>query len=58
MLSDPDKNATLEYYLEPNELMEVEPTNGILRLKRTWHRQLNAQSRACVSGKLFGLSDL
>ncbi|KAI6177756.1 hypothetical protein M3Y97_00942500 [Aphelenchoides bicaudatus] len=46
---DPDKNATLEYYLEPNELLEVESTTGSLKLKNAWHRQLNVESRACVS---------
>ncbi|KAI6226363.1 hypothetical protein M3Y99_01296100 [Aphelenchoides fujianensis] len=46
---DPDQNATLEYYLEPNELLEVEAFSGTLKLKSSWRRQLNVNSRACVS---------
>ncbi|KAI6229219.1 hypothetical protein M3Y95_00508200 [Aphelenchoides besseyi] len=46
---DPDQNATLEYYLESNELLEVESFSGALKLKSTWRRQLNLNTKACVS---------
>uniref|UniRef100_A0A1I7RLZ2 Cadherin EGF LAG seven-pass G-type receptor 2 n=2 Tax=Bursaphelenchus xylophilus TaxID=6326 RepID=A0A1I7RLZ2_BURXY len=46
---DPDQNATLEFYLEPNQLLDVEPFSGALRLKGHWKRQLNAENKACVS---------
>ncbi|CAD5218600.1 unnamed protein product [Bursaphelenchus okinawaensis] len=46
---DPDQNATLEYYLEPNQLLEVESFTGALRLKGQWKRQLDAENKACVS---------
>lgn len=54
--SDPDKNATLEYYLEPNEILEVDTTNGALRLKNIWRRQLDAESRVCVSGSFMAMT--
>ncbi|ETN76935.1 cadherin domain protein [Necator americanus] len=46
---DPDQNATLEYYMEENQLLTVEKFTGKLTLKSQWKRNIDAQFKTCVS---------
>ncbi|KAE9550699.1 hypothetical protein FO519_006082, partial [Halicephalobus sp. NKZ332] len=46
---DPDRNATLEHYLEENDVLGVEEFTGKLFLKALYHRQFNMEQKACVS---------
>ncbi|KJH47966.1 laminin G domain protein [Dictyocaulus viviparus] len=48
-LSDPDQNATLEYYVEENELITAEKITGKLILKHQLRRNIDTQFRTCVS---------
>ncbi|VDM53258.1 unnamed protein product [Angiostrongylus costaricensis] len=47
---DPDQNATLEYYMEENQLITVEKFTGKLVLKSQWKRNIDTQIKTCVSG--------
>ena len=50
-------NATLEYYLEPNELLQVDPLSGTLHLIRVdWLNSIDMQLQACVSGQFLCLA--
>ncbi|KAH7724708.1 Protein FMI-1 [Aphelenchoides avenae] len=46
---DPDQNATLEHYLEPNDIIAVEGFSGELVFRNYWRRQIDVESKACVS---------
>ncbi|KAK6046597.1 EGF-like domain protein, partial [Cooperia oncophora] len=46
---DPDQNATLEYWMEDNQLVTVEKFTGKLILKNQWKRNLDTQFKTCVS---------
>uniref|UniRef100_A0A914XZD0 Cadherin domain-containing protein n=1 Tax=Panagrolaimus superbus TaxID=310955 RepID=A0A914XZD0_9BILA len=46
---DPDHNATLEHYLEENDVISVEEFSGKFSLKATFRRQINMEQKACVS---------
>uniref|UniRef100_A0A7E4VR33 Protocadherin Fat 1 n=1 Tax=Panagrellus redivivus TaxID=6233 RepID=A0A7E4VR33_PANRE len=46
---DPDHNATLEHYLEENDVIAVEEFSGKLILKTGFNRQINMEQKACVS---------
>uniref|UniRef100_A0A915CQB1 Uncharacterized protein n=1 Tax=Ditylenchus dipsaci TaxID=166011 RepID=A0A915CQB1_9BILA len=46
---DPDQNATLDYFIQPNDLLSVD-SFGALHLAHTnWRRQINAEHKVCVS---------
>uniref|UniRef100_A0A0N5A395 Cadherin n=1 Tax=Parastrongyloides trichosuri TaxID=131310 RepID=A0A0N5A395_PARTI len=46
---DPDHNATLEYFLEPNEIISAEKLNGKLKLLKLLDRHVSLQLKSCVS---------
>ncbi|VDO78481.1 unnamed protein product [Haemonchus placei] len=46
---DPDQNATLEYWMEANQLIDVEKFTGKLILKNQWKRNLDTHFKTCVS---------
>uniref|UniRef100_A0A0K0EWQ0 Flamingo-like protein FMI-1 (inferred by orthology to a C. elegans protein) n=1 Tax=Strongyloides venezuelensis TaxID=75913 RepID=A0A0K0EWQ0_STRVS len=46
---DPDQNATLEYFLEPNEILSVEKRSGKLKLLKLLNRHVSLQLKSCVS---------
>uniref|UniRef100_A0A7I4YNL8 Cadherin domain containing protein n=1 Tax=Haemonchus contortus TaxID=6289 RepID=A0A7I4YNL8_HAECO len=46
---DPDQNATLEYWMEENQLIDVEKFTGKLILKNQWKRNLDTHFKTCVS---------
>ncbi|EYC14800.1 hypothetical protein Y032_0039g165 [Ancylostoma ceylanicum] len=46
---DPDQNATLEYYMEENQLLAVEKFTGKLVLKSQWRRNIDTHFKTCVS---------
>uniref|UniRef100_A0A158P8W9 Cadherin-23 n=1 Tax=Angiostrongylus cantonensis TaxID=6313 RepID=A0A158P8W9_ANGCA len=46
---DPDQNATLEYYMEENQLITVEKFTGKIILKSQWKRNIDTQIKTCVS---------
>uniref|UniRef100_A0A914HXA3 Uncharacterized protein n=1 Tax=Globodera rostochiensis TaxID=31243 RepID=A0A914HXA3_GLORO len=47
---DPDQNATLEFAIEKNSLIDVHPQTGILTLLyANWQRQIDSEQRICVS---------
>lgn len=46
---DPDRNATLEYYMEENQLLDVEKFTGRLILQNQWKRNLDTSLKSCVS---------
>uniref|UniRef100_A0A0K0EGQ1 Cadherin n=1 Tax=Strongyloides stercoralis TaxID=6248 RepID=A0A0K0EGQ1_STRER len=46
---DPDQNATLEYFLEPNEIISVEKKSGKLKLLKFLNRHVSLQLKSCVS---------
>uniref|UniRef100_A0AC34PUQ4 Uncharacterized protein n=1 Tax=Panagrolaimus sp. JU765 TaxID=591449 RepID=A0AC34PUQ4_9BILA len=46
---DPDRNATLEHYLEDNDVLAVDEFSGKLILETVFRRQFNMEQKACVS---------
>ncbi|CAI5453353.1 unnamed protein product [Caenorhabditis angaria] len=46
---DPDQNATLEYFLEENDLIEVEKYTGKILVKQEWKRNMDLKFKSCVS---------
>ncbi|VDK43754.1 unnamed protein product [Anisakis simplex] len=46
---DPDHNATLQYYIETNDVLRVERTTGMLSMVNVWQRHIDAHYKACVS---------
>ncbi|KAI1733203.1 cadherin domain-containing protein [Ditylenchus destructor] len=45
---DPDVNATLEYFIEPNDILSVD-SFGVMHLLGTWRRQIDSFHKVCVS---------
>lgn len=50
--SDPDQNATLEYSVEPNDLLSVDRYTGRLSLTASWRRNIGTTVKGCVSGMI------
>ncbi|CAB01427.3 Cadherin EGF LAG seven-pass G-type receptor fmi-1 [Caenorhabditis elegans] len=46
---DPDQNATLEYFLEENDLIEAEKYTGKILVKQEWKRNMDVSFKTCVS---------
>ncbi|VDN22887.1 unnamed protein product [Cylicostephanus goldi] len=46
---DPDQNATLEFFMEDNQLLTVEKFTGKLVLKSQWKRNIDTNFKTCVS---------
>ncbi|CAJ0602376.1 unnamed protein product [Cylicocyclus nassatus] len=46
---DPDQNATLEFFMEENQLLTVEKFTGKLVLKSQWKRNIDTNLKTCVS---------
>uniref|UniRef100_A0A1I7XG09 Cadherin domain-containing protein n=1 Tax=Heterorhabditis bacteriophora TaxID=37862 RepID=A0A1I7XG09_HETBA len=46
---DPDQNATLEFYLEENDLIIADKYTGKITLSSQWKRNVEATFKTCVS---------
>ncbi|CAB3399016.1 unnamed protein product [Caenorhabditis bovis] len=46
---DPDQNATLEYFLEENDLIEIDKYTGKILVKQEWKRNIDLRFKSCVT---------